>query len=79
MLRASITRLLLVVPIALLAFTAGCLSLGGRTTHVHDSPESAARIAALEARVAELEASIGRSSIPATANANSTEGSAFAR
>lgn len=35
--------------------TCGCLSLGGRTTHVHDNPGTLQRISALEQRVSTLE------------------------
>lgn len=38
------------------ALTTGCLSLGGKTTHVHENPETEARILNVEARLAALEA-----------------------
>ena len=41
------------------AMTSGCLSLGTRTTYVQETPESAARMATLEARVTALERALG--------------------
>ncbi len=33
----------------------GCLNLGGRTTYVHETPETKSRLQALETRVGALE------------------------
>jgi hypothetical protein len=77
MLRGMMVRGLCVA-VGLLVFTAGCLSLGGKTTHVHESVENSGRIAALEARVAELESALAKTGVPVTASAPS-EGNAFAR
>ena len=33
----------------------GCLSLGGKTTHVHEDPETSGRVSSLENRVSALE------------------------
>ena len=57
---AGLNRRLLVA-FALLYFAPGCLNLGGRTTHVHDNPDTANRISALESRVSALEQVITRS------------------
>jgi hypothetical protein len=40
---------------AALSSTAGCLSLGGTTNHVHDDPDLKARVSSLESRVGTLE------------------------
>jgi hypothetical protein len=49
----------------LVGVTGGCLSLGGRTTYVDTSPETQARIAELENRIAVLEQALaGRSTAP---------------
>ncbi len=71
MLRGTFAKIMLLGGF-LLSFTAGCLSLGGKTstTHVHDNPETQGRIATLEARVAELEAALGK-------NAPTGPGTAF--
>jgi hypothetical protein len=50
--------------IALTVLTSGCLSLGGETTFVADTPETTGRIASLEARVGALEQALGRPSPP---------------
>jgi hypothetical protein len=39
-----------------LASTTGCLSICGRTTNVHENPETEQRLRNLECRIAELEA-----------------------
>jgi hypothetical protein len=44
---------------ALAMLTAGCLSLGGKTTYVQESPETATRLSSLEARVSALEQALG--------------------
>jgi hypothetical protein len=49
--------LALIIALAPAVFS-GCLSLGGRTTHVHESPETAHRIEMLESRVTALERTI---------------------
>jgi hypothetical protein len=41
--------------VGVFGITGGCLSLGGKTTFVGDSPETDAKIASLEARIAALE------------------------
>ena len=38
----------------------GCLNLGGRTTHVHDNPDTNNRLSTLESRVSALEQVITR-------------------
>jgi hypothetical protein len=48
-----------------LPLVTGCLNLGGKTTHVHDNPETQSRIGKLETRVKALEQSING---PATAS-----------
>jgi hypothetical protein len=52
-------RLLTVAVVATAGLQAGCLSLGlgvgGRTTVVHEKPDTTSRLAALEARVSTLE------------------------
>lgn len=45
----------IVVALSLLFTTTGCLSLGGKTTYVHEKPETAGRLSALETRVSALE------------------------
>jgi hypothetical protein len=52
---------------ALLLLAAGCLSLGGKTTYVQESPETATRLSSLEARVSALELSLGGAPSPASA------------
>lgn len=37
------------------AISAGCLNLGGRTTYLQENPETSGRISALETRVGALE------------------------
>ncbi len=39
----------------LLLTLTGCLNLGGRTTYVHETPETQGRLKALETRVSALE------------------------
>jgi hypothetical protein len=47
---------LVVLSFLALAFPmSGCLSLGGKTTHVHDNPDTLQRISGLEQRVGILE------------------------
>jgi hypothetical protein len=41
----------LLIAALLLSATVGCLSLGGRTTHVQEKPETEGRLRALETRV----------------------------
>ena len=48
-------KLLLALCVLALPLVTGCLSLGGRTTHVHDNPDTAQRISLLEHRVGTLE------------------------
>ncbi len=43
--------------------SAGCLSLGGRTTNVHDNPQTNARLSALETRVNALEQALRTTSV----------------
>ena len=43
---------------------AGCLSLGGRTTYVEETPETAARLSALETRVSALEQALSIQALP---------------
>lgn len=45
--------------VVLLLSSAGCLSLGTRTTYVQETPETLRRITALETRVAALEQTFG--------------------
>jgi hypothetical protein len=52
---------------AIILLTAGCLSLGGKTTYVQESPETATRLSSLEARVSALELSLSGPPSPATA------------
>jgi hypothetical protein len=49
------SRGVLLLVVSVLGMAGGCLSLGGKTTFVSDSPETEAKIAALEARIAALE------------------------
>jgi hypothetical protein len=51
----SCGQLLPLIGALLLGATAGCLSLGGRTTYVHEKPETKARLRALEIRIDALE------------------------
>ncbi len=43
---------------------AGCLNLGGKTTHVHETPETKSRLSALETRVGALEQAFSTTGIP---------------
>ncbi len=45
----------IVVALTFLVTATGCLSLGGKTTYVHEKPETAGRLTALETRVSALE------------------------
>jgi hypothetical protein len=45
----------IVVALSSLVTMTGCLSLGGKTTYVHEKPETAGRLTALETRVSALE------------------------
>lgn len=45
----------IVVALSSLVTTTGCLNLGGKTTYVHEKPETAGRLTALETRVSALE------------------------
>ena len=56
---------LLICALALL--TAGCLSLGGKTTYVQENPETATRLSSLEARVSALEHALSGPPSPAAA------------
>jgi hypothetical protein len=50
-----------------LLLAAGCLSLGGKTTYVQESPETATRLSSLEARVSALELTLsGHAPAPST-------------
>jgi hypothetical protein len=51
----------------LLAGTTGCLSLGTKTTHVHDNPETETRISALERRVGTLEQALSGGTVTSEA------------
>jgi hypothetical protein len=57
------TQYLLASALALL--TAGCLSLGGKTTYVQESPETATRLSSLEARLSALEQALSGAPSPA--------------
>ncbi|MEX2185691.1 MAG: hypothetical protein WD875_02810 [Pirellulales bacterium] len=46
-----------------LAPATGCLSLGGSTTHVHENPETQARVTSLESRVSTLEQAVLATSV----------------
>lgn len=52
-----------------LATAAGCLSLGGTTTHVHEDPGLKGRVSSLESRVSVLEEALQGSSNPSQASA----------
>ena len=59
------SRLFLAGSFFVLGAAGGCLSLGGRTTYVQESPATTERISRLEARIAALEqAQAARSSQP---------------
>jgi hypothetical protein len=45
----------LLLAVIVMSMTAGCLSLGGKTTYVSSNQETEARIAALENRINALE------------------------
>ena len=60
MLLASRLGRMVVFVVSAVTLGAGCLNLGGRTTHVHDNPETNGRIAALEERVSSLEQAFTR-------------------
>lgn len=45
----------LLLAVLIMSMTAGCLSLGGKTTYVGNNQETEARIAALENRINALE------------------------
>jgi hypothetical protein len=53
---------------ALAPLTAGCLSLGGKTTYVQESPETATRLTSLEARVSALEQTLSGPPLPNAAS-----------
>ena len=53
---------LIMLAVAMLAPSVGCLSLGGKTTYVTEGPETTTRINALESRVSALEQMLGRPS-----------------
>ena len=48
---------------ALVACLPGCLNLGGRTTNVHDNPQTNGRLSALETRVSALEQAFQTTSV----------------
>jgi hypothetical protein len=48
----------------LLAATGGCLSLGGKTTYVHEAPITESRLLGLETRVSALEQAVVSRSTP---------------
>jgi hypothetical protein len=48
----------------LLATTGGCLSLGGKTTYVHEAPITESRLLGLETRVSALEQALVSRSTP---------------
>jgi|GEM_PF-4487955 len=60
MLSSPHQRLRFLLAAGVLSLGSGCLSLGGRETHVHDNPETNARISALETRISALEQVITR-------------------
>ena len=63
--RRSHQRMIALFAAALLTTICGCLSLGGKTVYTSDSPQTADRLTALEARVSVLEQAIaGRSAPP---------------
>jgi hypothetical protein len=52
---------------ALLLLTAGCLSLGGKTTYVQESADTPNRLSSLEARVSALEQTLSSDPSPTAA------------
>jgi hypothetical protein len=52
---------------ALVLLTAGCLSLGGKTTYVQENPETTVRLSSLESRVSALEHALSGPPSPAAA------------
>jgi hypothetical protein len=60
----------LLLTAAVVLSSTGCLNLGGKTTHVHDNPETNTRLAAVENRVSILEQVLAR---PATSIVPSQE------
>ena len=53
----------LVLVSAFLGTFSGCLNLGGRTTNVHNNPQTNARLSALETRVNALEQALRTTSV----------------
>lgn len=64
-----------VVALIFLPGMAGCLSLGGKTTHIHEKPETQGRISALETRVWALEQTLHGSAAPVSSTASGTSDS----
>ncbi len=56
-------RLRILIAALALAPTTGCLSLGGSTTHVHENPETEARVKTLESRISTLEQAVLATSV----------------